>query len=469
MELGQEAYTQGRYKEAAQLFIDAFAASPFAAFLYNTAMAYEKAKDNDNAVLFYRRYLSAEPKAPDYAKIDVKIRALLAVSKTQIKPSEKPPGKKGFDITEMEMKSLVSIRTNPSDAAVRILDQQGNVVAQAQGPSGQTIVRGVYTVEASHPDYRTVYTTINVLSGQMYIVVVEMSQGSFLGFLKLTTDVSGAAVYIDNKDDGQVGTTPWENVLPAGKHKILVEKPGYALEEKEVEISLGKEHLVEVTLKRLPFGALILKTNVAGARVFIDEKFLGVAPLNEHLPAGPHNVRVESEGMKDYKVRFTIEGGKTTKILVRMNPSPSRTSAWVSSGVSAAIFIGGGVAGGIALGIKNDLDNARNEGRLASNDPRIMQGFIWGLSADLAFGVGAIVGGMAIYYFLRDPLPPSEAKLTEPVDFTENPKGVKLGASQDDKPTYDEPKTGLAGHGAHLFAAPFFGQRAGGLGLTLVF
>lgn len=419
MELGQEAFSQGRFDEAAEQFVNAFAASPFSAFLYNAGLAQEKAGNNEKAIDFYRRYLESDPEAKDYAQVDMKIRALLSAAET---PEEARPE---VAISEVEMKSLISVRSNPPDATIRILDSEGNVVSRTDGSMAQTVDRGIYTVEASHPDYRTVQTDISVAAGQVYIVVVEMSQGAFLGFLHVTTDVPGAAVFVDDKNKGKVGLTPWGNVLPTGPHKVWIEKPGYRPIVKEVNVNLGEEIDLALKLERTAFGTLLVKTNIPAASVYVDDALLGVSPLEEQLEPGQHKVKIAAEGMKDYDVEVAIARGQRTKMLVRMNPKPSRTSAWVSLGFAVALFAGGGVAGYMALDLRNELDKERNDGTLANDDSRIMHGFIWGLSADLAFGVGTIVGGLSIYYFLRDPLPPSEGKLFAPIDFTENPDNVK--------------------------------------------
>ena len=421
MELGQDAFNNGRYEEAAEQFVNAFTASPFAAFLYNAGLAYEKGGKLELAVDFYRRYLEAEPEAHDYAKVDVKIRTLLADAET-------PESERQVVIEEVEMKSLISVRSNPPDAKIRILDTEGNLVSESSGTSAQTVEHGTYTVEASHPDYRTVQTDINVTSGQVYIVVVEMSQGAFLGFLHVETDVPGAEVYVDDLSAGQVGITPWGNVLPTGKHKLWIEKPGYLPITREVEVALGEELNIALQLKRPDFGILHVKANVPNATVSIGQELLGTVPLEKQVRPGRHMVTVSAEGMKDYVTEVPIARGNRSKLLARMNPRPSRTSAWVSLGFSVALLAGGGVAGIMAINIKNDLEHDRNEGTLASDDERIMHGFVWALSADLAFGVGALVGGLSIYYFLRDPLPPSEGKIFKPVDFTENPENISIVA-----------------------------------------
>jgi hypothetical protein len=305
-----------------------------------------------------------------------------------------------------------------------------------------------------------VQTDITVEPGQVYIVVVEMSQGAFLGFLNVKTDVPGASVFVDDKATGAVGTTPWGNVLPPGKHKIWVEKPGYVNVEQEVEVAIGDKKSVEIALERLPFGVLLVKANIPGAMVYLDERLLGPAPVEEkEAPPGKHTLRVSAEEMKDYTTLVEIGRGATTKALVRLNPEPSRTPAWVSFGFAAALYVAGGVFGGIALHLDRELDAARKSGRLADDDPRITHGFLWALGADISFGLGLIITGMCVYYFARDPLPPSEGKEYDPVDM-----GASPAADADAAPPVDSARSG-----PRLAVAPLVAPDGAGLAVAVVF
>jgi hypothetical protein len=130
-----------------------------------------------------------------------------------------------------------------------------------------------------------------------------------------------------------------------------------------------------------------------------------------------------------------------------------------------ALFTAGGITGGFALKYKNELDTDRNAGRLADDDPRILKGFLLALSADVAFGIGAIVGGLCIYYFLRDPLPPSEGKVYDPVDFGEVDEGGEP------PPDSEEPESAASdvAAGPRVIVTPLITTDAAGLGLAVVF
>ncbi len=483
MELGQEAFNKKAYGEAAAFFVSAFDASPFAAFLYNAGLAYERNGNAKQAVDFYHRYLEMEPYAQDAAKITIKIETLTALmagspkQDSSQKDGEEPDALAGTEAAapEVEMKSLISIRTNPKDAKIRILDSAGREVASLVGPSAQTVERGTYIVEASHPDFRTVTTEITVTSGQVYVVVVEMSQGAFLGFLKVITDVPGASVYIDTKDGGAVGVTPFGNVVPVGPHQIFIEKPGFEPIEEKLEVGIGEEVELTQRMTRLSFGSVKVKTNVSEVEVSVDGASKGKvddkSTLTAFLPKGTHHVKVMLEDMKDYDTDIAVEGGKETKLLVRMNPKPSRTSGFVSAGFSVAIFGAGAAFGGIALHQRKGLEEDRNNGRLAADDPRIMKGFLWALGADVSFGVGTLMAALSLYYFLRDPLPPSEGKTLEAKDFDENPahpvKGIDPEAAEKKGPAASTKAQSRTAPAWSL--SPIFGRQEGGIGFAVTF
>jgi hypothetical protein len=478
MEKGQEAFHQQRFEEAARHFEDAFNASPFSAFLYNAGLAEERVGNFEKAVAFYRRYLKEDPEAADAGTVREKIDALLAAISQKPPEGEPVPGSDepgvetptapAIEITQTEMKSLISIRTNPKDATIRIISQAGAEVGTSTGPLAQTVEGGTYTIEASHPDYKTVTTDIFVAPGQVYVVVVEMSQGAFLGFLRVLTDPPGAAVFIDDKRLGQAGATPFSNVVPTGLHRVWVEKTGYVPVEKEIRVDVSEEVEFNAPLERPTFGALIVKTNIDGAAVHVDGKPAGAVglttPFRKQLPVGKHTVTVTRDGMKDYTQQVEVTAGQERKLLVRLNAKPSRTSGWVSAGFSVAVFAAGGVLGSFALRTKNELEADRKDGRLASDDNRILKGFLFGIGADVSFGVGTVIACMSLYYFLRDPLPPSEGKTQDPVDY--DLQADRTGAPVPEKPARKTADTPTAGR---FILAPLLGPETAGLSLAVTF
>lgn len=72
---GAQAYSEGRYKDAIDLFFDADRLAPNPAFAYNIGLAYEELGDAANALRWYRSYLRDLPGAPDKGEIEPRILA----------------------------------------------------------------------------------------------------------------------------------------------------------------------------------------------------------------------------------------------------------------------------------------------------------------------------------------------------------------------------------------------------------
>ncbi|MCS6798096.1 MAG: PEGA domain-containing protein [Myxococcota bacterium] len=471
MERGQELYLQSRFLEAAEEFLAAYELQPFGAFLYNAAVAYERHGEHGRAADYFTRYLERDPSVADAAEVRARIGRLreaearraanaagattqtgdpAAGSSGQGTASATEAGGSGTDPSAgasgpsagtstgtsaqgttsstagtgtatsgevpAEMKSLLAIRTNPSGAQVTVR-LGSRVVATGPSPFAHTLDEGDYRVVIEHPEYRTVEERVRIRPGKVYVVIVEMSQGQFLGALEVTSVPSDALVYVDDRSLGAVGRTRYQNIIPTGTHRIWVERPGYRTEEREIEVGLGDLVRVHVPLERVEHGRLRVVGNVRGARVFVDDRAVGTVPWEGDVAAGPRRVRVEADDMKDWEQIVRIERGQVTPVRVRLRPAVGRGGAWVT-GTIAALFVAGGAIAGVMANERTDaLVRLRDAGRLATNDPRLSEGQILAIGADIGFGLGAVLGILSVYYFLRDPLPDSEATVLEPRDW----------------------------------------------------
>lgn len=69
--------------------------------------------------------------------------------------------------------------------------------------------------------------------------------------LRIVTDPEAAQVWVNRKDLAPRGDTPIELALPAGEHKVFVEKPGYEPIERSQRIVRGESVIVELPLSAL--------------------------------------------------------------------------------------------------------------------------------------------------------------------------------------------------------------------------
>ncbi len=435
MELGQALYASGKYEEAADSFLKAYGAQPFSAFLYNTGVAYEKAGAWAKAAEQFRRYLETEPAAPDLESIKARIASLdekakASAGSTPDQPPtftvEKTCGGEGqppctaAQPDASKMKSIVQVRTTPEGAKVTIVDEKGVAVFTGSSPLQQTVDPGKYKLVVKHPEYKEAETPLHVSEGRVYVVVVELSQGTFLGYLTVKASVPGARVFFDDHDAGAVGKTPWGNVIPTGDHTVWIEQPGYVPVEKQVSIGVGDSLEIDVVLERVEFGEIMVVANVDDAVLTVDGQLeQGLLGKALELPWGKHEVAVQAKGLKTWTTPVDLEKGKRTKILVRLNPKPKRTPAWISFGFATALW-----AAAIAFGVQSEnlyaeVEKDKKAGLLDNRDPRFNYILGWDIAFDVTLLFAALTTILGIVYMVRDPLPDSEGLVKEPVELAE--------------------------------------------------
>jgi hypothetical protein len=462
MDRGQALFGAGRYIESAEEFLRAYSAQPFAAFLFNAGVSYEKNDDPGRAADFFDRFLQADPQVAGAQKLRARVdrlrglarareqeRTLAAAasnSNTQDAAAQAELEQAKARLLELEaqlsalggrdaFKSLLSVQTTPEDAAVSLKTSAGQVVSAGPGASfSSSLDEGDYIVEVAHPKYKTISTPLHVVPGKVYVIIVEMSQGQFLGYLRVTSSVPGASVFVDKHEEGALGKTPFENPMRTGKHHLWVEKPGYKPVERDIEVRIGEELVIPVPIERVDFGRLQVVASRPDAKVHVDGKTLGTVPLEVDLPHGKHDVRVSAEGMKDWKTEVSLERGQATPVRVKLRPAVSRAGGWVTAGAAAAVLGGSVAVGLIGKGLHDDLDRDLRAGVLVSDDDRVQRGkyMYWG--ADAGFVVTLGLAGLATWYFVRDPLPDSEGRTLVPRDWAFSPTlhlhggGANVGA-----------------------------------------
>lgn len=151
-----------------------------------------------------------------------------------------------------------------------------------------------------------------------------------VAILKVDTDPPGATVYLDRKDLGPRGDTPRTLGLPEGKHKVIVEKPGYEPAESElVQLKIGAEVVVSLKLKQV-LGTVRVEGET-GAKVKLDDESGPVActiPCSLQVAPGRHTFFVVKEGFQGTEVTTEIPANETTTVRARLS---SQTGAVVVS------------------------------------------------------------------------------------------------------------------------------------------
>jgi len=420
----QTDYVAGKFDEAAAGFQEAYAARAFPQFLYNVGASYHmKGKKTSDvaaykkAVEFYKRYLAEEPNATDKAKVEKaigvledEIKRLEGAGTGSGSAAAQTPSKEVENLGDVKVRGLVVIITEPQNATIYLDDKK-------KGPFATTpwsgSIDGEHKLIIEKPGYKIVESTISADPTKLVQFVSRMAEESSFAWVTIASNVPKSDVFIDDKNIGAVGSTPWTQQLKPGKHTFWITKEGYDEFTTTVDIVPGDTKEIKGTIKGTPVGKIaVTGFGIEDSQIFVDGKVLCErGPCLRSVPQGDHVVLVTREGYKSYERRITIEARAETQVKVTLAPKPSRSDAVVAY-VVGALFGGAGIYLGLqASSIHDDLDKEIKAAAPppASNDSRFLKGKIYAISADAAFAISAITLGTAVYYTLRDKGPPSTA------------------------------------------------------------
>ena len=161
-----------------------------------------------------------------------------------------------------------------------------------------------------------------------------------------------------------------------------------------------QEASTELFRPRVEPGKIQVASAPEGARVSIDNAYLGITPLiSPTLLAGKHNVRVEADGRFPWTSRVEVLPGQELQIKLSPDNLPQRQrwptyAAYGSATLAAASFATAGF-----LGVLSQLQPNGDSRQTAMAD--LDQKRRFALGANVAFGAGAVFTAVSLYYFIR--------------------------------------------------------------------
>jgi tetratricopeptide (TPR) repeat protein len=503
MEKGQGLYVAGKPAEAAQTFEAGYKEYPYSAFLFNAGVCYQKLNDIQHALDRFREYVRIDPEAPDVAQVKQRIATLeamlsaaaavpeagadagdagLAEGGAPAVPTVAPP-------PEANMKSLVVVETEPPGAPLKLYARESGTgtfqagrdnpgwkeIAARSAPVSLTLDVGTYhLVVDKFRDFNRSETGLEVKPGHVYHFKANLSQGAFMAFLRVSANVRGAYVYLDDKAKKRMawGETPHGELVPAGKHALLVEAPGFQPLVQDVTVQQGDQKELEVRLERVNYGFLRIDSNAAEVKVSLDEQAVGVwrsgqPPLEVRANSGRHRLKVTSPGRKDYEGDVEVPRGQVLPVRANMIPRYPRGAAWTQAAVGA-VFLGAAIYFGAESNrLHNELEADRKSGVLEQEDERVVRGRWYAVGANAGFVIGGALAGLSIYNFIKDPLPESSSKQNKPVEFDDPSKAPPTAPAAAVDPSRRTQRAPLPAQRAktRVSIVPTFGAESGGVGV----
>jgi hypothetical protein len=147
-------------------------------------------------------------------------------------------------------------------------------------------------------------------------------------------------------------------------------------------------------------GKIQISTEHDGARVAIDNAYLGVTPLiSGTLLAGKHAVRVEADGHFPWASRVEVLPGQELQIKLTSENLPRRRGWPPTVAYGTAIAAGAALAVGGFLGELSQLQPNGSTRQQASDDLEQKRHFA--TAANVSFAAAAVLAAVSLYHFIR--------------------------------------------------------------------
>ena len=252
-------------------------------------------------------------------------------------------GKETTLAAELKLRTgAVSIISEPSGAKALIDGKE-------YGTTPVTIIDfkpGMHNVEVSVAGYEIWSEKVDIKPDKenSFKAILHKITGSI--FIK--SKPPKAKIYLDGEE---VGITPVNlSSVAIGKHEIEVRTDGFTSWKSLINIDKGKNKRIKTVLQ-LNVGSLNIKSSPSNAKVLIDGKEAGVAPVTKtDLKTGIYNVEVMKEGYVDWKEKAEIIPGKeiTLKPVLQMKAG---SIYMISEPSDATILTNGKISGSTPISI----------------------------------------------------------------------------------------------------------------------
>ena len=179
---------------------------------------------------------------------------------------------------------------------------------------------GSYIFEAKKEGHKNTRKIIEV-SNQKQEIKLD-SPTPIYGQANITSNPSFSEVYIDDKSVGQTPLFLPEILI--GNHHIKIQHNGYEDYSSSIFISESGISNFDLTLIDKKMAKVDFRCNVPDAIIYIDDINLGIVDNLKQIQPGTHNIKVISEGFKDYEFTAYIQSGiSDNQYNIKMIPDKS--------------------------------------------------------------------------------------------------------------------------------------------------
>jgi serine/threonine protein kinase len=179
------------------------------------------------------------------------------------------------------------------------------------------------------------------------------------GQLSVSSTPAGAQIQIDGKNDSS-WVTPFNlSGLNPGQHTLIISKPGYQAETRNIDVASGSKSMISLQLA--PMTATVsLSSEPAGAAIWMDGKDTGrVTPAQISVDKpGNHNFVFKKQGYLDESATSNLQVGQTFRLSPTLRVLGNTDDIKIG-GKFKKLFGGGDTSGMGAVSVKTQPKGAQ--------------------------------------------------------------------------------------------------------------
>jgi len=239
--------------------------------------------------------------------------------------------------TPIVTNGYIKVSSTPSNASIYIDGVRYGTTPDTISVEGDM----THVVKLVKADYASQSKSVYVPAGGTSTVSMTLNPTVSYGYLSVTSNPTGANIYVDGVYKGQA---PMTITLPTGNHEVALSKAGYTGFQKTVTIYEGATSSVVGVLAENVTSAFVNITSTPnGASVYIDGEYIGLTPstgaLSKEVKANTvHSLQVKKDGYETYISSFSLSTGQIESFSPTLVASaPSKGTINVSSVPAGAL------------------------------------------------------------------------------------------------------------------------------------
>ncbi len=207
--------------------------------------------------------------------------------------------------------------------------------------------------------------------------------------ISVATTPQGATVSFTDAYDVRQNAGPVKNDTPfeikSGQYVMTVELPGHDPVSQRIEPRIGQAYSYFFALQPKR-GHLVVSAEPADARIFLDDRLVGIGRYEDELAGGIYDVTIEAQGRISEARQVEVVADRDTDVPVKLSAKPSsgRTQLLIATSIA------GGIIGGVALDV---LEQSNTTAGLAGAGG-VALGFVggyFGIPADIEVGHSSFI------------------------------------------------------------------------------